>query len=64
VEGEGEGEDPAGVRGRVNGYEARILREVLEASGWSRKAAAKRLGMPVRTLSYRMKRLGLRRPER
>ncbi|MGK3997196.1 sigma 54-interacting transcriptional regulator [Sorangium sp. So ce1024] len=61
---EDEGQDPAGVRGRVDEYEARILREALEASGWSRKAAAERLGMPVRTLSYRMKRLGLRRPDR
>ncbi|MDC0749245.1 sigma 54-interacting transcriptional regulator [Polyangium mundeleinium] len=61
---EGEGEDPAGVRERVEGYEATILREALEASGWSRKAAAERLGIPVRTLSYRMKRLGLRRPGR
>ncbi|XXY45567.1 sigma 54-interacting transcriptional regulator [Sorangium sp. So ce269] len=61
---EGEGQDPAGVRGRMDGYEARILREALEATRWSRKAAAERLGMPLRTLSYRMKRLGLRRPKR
>ncbi|AUX25818.1 uncharacterized protein SOCEGT47_063700 [Sorangium cellulosum] len=56
-----EGDNPAGIRRKVDEYEARILQEALDAAGWSRRAAAERLGMPVRTLSYRMKRLGLRR---
>ncbi len=57
-----EGDDQSHVRDRVQDYESRIVREALEATGWSRKAAAERLGIPVRTLSYRMKRLGLERP--
>ncbi|MGK4002081.1 sigma 54-interacting transcriptional regulator [Sorangium sp. So ce1036] len=59
-----EGDNPAGIRRKVDEYEARILQEALDAAGWSRRAAAELLGMPVRTLSYRMKRLGLRRPKR
>jgi len=50
------------VRGKVNEYEMKILRETLEASGWNRAEAARRLGMPVRTLSYRMKVLGIQKP--
>jgi len=49
------------VRGRVGAFEARLIREALEAEGWSRSKAAKRLGLPVRTLSYRMKVLGIAR---
>ncbi|WP_438007479.1 sigma 54-interacting transcriptional regulator [Sorangium sp. So ce321] len=50
------------VRGKVQQYEAKILRDTLEAAGWSRTEAAKRLGIPVRTLSYRMKVLGVTKP--
>ncbi|XXX82515.1 sigma 54-interacting transcriptional regulator [Sorangium sp. So ce134] len=56
------GVDSAPVRGKVQQYEAKILRDTLEAAGWSRTEAAKRLGIPVRTLSYRMKVLGLTKP--
>ncbi|WP_437595131.1 helix-turn-helix domain-containing protein [Sorangium sp. So ce1000] len=35
---------------------------MLETAGWNRTEAARRLGIPVRTLSYRMKVLGVRRP--
>ncbi|WP_437953701.1 sigma 54-interacting transcriptional regulator [Sorangium sp. So ce296] len=50
------------VRGKVQQYEAQLLHDTLEAAGWSRAEAARRLGMPVRTLSYRMKVLGVKRP--
>ncbi|WP_394830094.1 sigma 54-interacting transcriptional regulator [Pendulispora rubella] len=50
------------IRGKVQDYEARILRDALEASGWNRAAAALCLAMPVRTLSYRMKVLGIKKP--
>jgi DNA-binding NtrC family response regulator len=46
----------------MRGYEAHLLQEALCATGWNRSEAAKRLGIPVRTLSYRMKVLGLKKP--
>ncbi|WP_437924724.1 sigma 54-interacting transcriptional regulator [Sorangium sp. So ce291] len=59
---------PVGPEGRakvqVQSYEARLLEEALRKAGWDRAEAARRLGMPVRTLSYRMKVLGLKKPER
>ncbi|WP_437585371.1 sigma 54-interacting transcriptional regulator [Sorangium sp. So ce1000] len=48
------------VRGAVQQYEAKLVRDALEATGWSRAEAASRLGIPVRTLSYRMKILGIK----
>ncbi|UQA57519.1 sigma 54-interacting transcriptional regulator [Polyangium aurulentum] len=56
------GVEGAAVRGKVQQYEAKILRDTLEAAGWNRNEAAKRLGIPVRTLSYRMKVLGVTKP--
>jgi DNA-binding NtrC family response regulator len=56
------GIEGAPVRGKVQQYEAKILRDTLEAAGWNRSEAAKRLGIPVRTLSYRMKVLGVTKP--
>jgi transcriptional regulator with PAS, ATPase and Fis domain len=59
---------PAGLPGeakaQVKGYEARMLEEALRESGGNRTEAAKKLGMPVRTLSYRMKVLGILGPKR
>ncbi|WP_437962990.1 sigma 54-interacting transcriptional regulator (plasmid) [Sorangium sp. So ce119] len=55
-------EGGAPARGMVQQYEARLLHNTLEAAGWNRAEAARRLGMPVRTLSYRMKVLGVKRP--
>ncbi|WP_309887446.1 sigma 54-interacting transcriptional regulator [Archangium sp.] len=49
-------------RGRVRDYEATLLQEALTATSWNRNEAAQRLGIPVRTLSYRMKVLGLKKP--
>jgi DNA-binding NtrC family response regulator len=50
------------AREQLRGYEAHLLQEALVATGWNRSEAAKRLGIPVRTLSYRMKVLGLKKP--
>ncbi|WP_437991719.1 sigma 54-interacting transcriptional regulator [Sorangium sp. So ce145] len=50
------------VRGKVQQYEAKLLQDMLETAGWNRTEAARRLGIPVRTLSYRMKVLGVKRP--
>ena len=44
-------------------FEARMLQEALAATGWNRTEAAKKLGMAVRTLSYRMKVLGVKKPQ-
>ena len=52
---------PGPVRDKVQGYEARVLREALEAAGWNRNLVANKLGMPVRTLAYRMKVLGIKK---
>lgn len=60
--GEMPGERPK-VRSKVQQYEAQILRDTLSASGWNRTEAAQKLGIPVRTLSYRMKVLGVKKPE-
>ncbi|WP_437905977.1 helix-turn-helix domain-containing protein [Sorangium sp. So ce327] len=43
-------------------HEAKLLQDMLETAGWNRTEAARRLGIPVRTLSYRMKVLGVKRP--
>jgi transcriptional regulator with GAF, ATPase, and Fis domain len=39
------------------------IQEPLAATGWNRAEAARRLGMAVRTLSYRLKVLGVKKPE-
>lgn len=55
-------EDANPAREQVRGFEAHLLQEALAATGWNRSEAAQRLGIPVRTLSYRMKVLGLKKP--
>jgi transcriptional regulator with GAF, ATPase, and Fis domain len=45
-------------------HERRLLVEMLEACGWNKTQAAQRLGLPVRTLTYKMTALGIHRPER
>jgi len=57
------GPEAAPVRGQVQQYEAKLIRDTLEACGWNRAEAAKKLDMPLRTLSYRMKVLGIKKPE-
>lgn len=52
------------ARERLQQYEVQLLSEALEGVGWNRAEAAKRLGIPVRTLAYRMKVLGLSKPGR
>jgi len=53
---------PEQGREKVQQFEARMLQEALDASGWNRAEAARKLGMPVRTLSYRLKVLGVKKP--
>jgi DNA-binding NtrC family response regulator len=50
------------MRARMADYEAKTIQEMLEATGWNQSEAARRLGMPIRTLSYKAKVLGLKKP--
>jgi two-component system, NtrC family, response regulator AtoC len=50
------------LRARLQEVEAATLREALEAAGWNQSEAARRLGMPIRTLSHKAKMLGLKKP--
>jgi len=55
--------EPEQAREKVHQFEARMLQEALAASGWNRAEAARKLGIPVRTLSYRLKVLGVKKPQ-
>jgi DNA-binding NtrC family response regulator len=55
--------EPEQAREKVNQFEARMLQEALAATGWNRAEAARKLGMAVRTLSYRLKVLGVKKPQ-
>ncbi len=50
------------LRARLHDYEALMIFEALEATGWNQSEAARRLGMPIRTLSHKVKVLGLKKP--
>ena len=49
------------LRARLHEYEASTIREMLESVGWNQSEAARRLGMPIRTLSNKVKALGIKR---
>jgi two-component system, NtrC family, response regulator AtoC len=50
------------LRSQLQSIEARRLTEALEATGWNQAEAARRLGLPARTLSNKIRALGLKRP--
>jgi len=52
------------LRGALKEAERDLLLEALARTRWNVTAAATRLGLPRRTVVYRMARLGLRRPAR
>ncbi|MEO5728930.1 MAG: helix-turn-helix domain-containing protein, partial [Byssovorax sp.] len=52
----------ADMRAQMAEYETKRIQETLEATGWNQSEAARRLGMPIRTLSYKVKALGLKKP--
>ncbi len=52
------------LRGALKEAERDLLLEALARTRWNVTAAASRLGLPRRTVVYRMARLGLRRPTR
>ena len=51
-------------RGALKAAEREVLLEALARTRWNVTAAATRLGMPRRTVVYRMAKLGLKRPSR
>ncbi|MDX2011635.1 MAG: sigma 54-interacting transcriptional regulator [Myxococcaceae bacterium] len=51
----------AAHRERLVDYERAMLLDVLEKCGWNQSAAARKLGMPRRTLVYKIRHLGLRK---
>jgi two-component system response regulator AtoC len=52
------------LRSHLQAYEAQILFETLQATGWNQSEAARRLGVPIRTLSHKVKALGLKKPDK
>lgn len=54
----------ADLRSQLIAHERRLLVEALEGCGWNKTRAAERLGLPVRTLTYRMTVLGIQRKGR
>ena len=53
-----------GLRATMKATEKSTMLETLSRTSWNVTAASKALGLPRRTVVYRMARLGLRRPER
>ncbi len=52
------------LRSSLDAVEKDVLLKALASTRWNVSRAAKELGLPRRTVVYRMARLGLRRPER
>jgi len=50
------------LKARVKRYEAELLEAALREAGWNQTEAARRLGMPLRTLVHKLKALGIARP--
>jgi len=53
---------PGGLRLTLRATEKEVLLKTLAYTHWNVTQAAKRLGLPRRTVIYRMSKLGLRRP--
>ena len=49
--------------GAVSELERRMILEALEAEGWVKARAARRLGVTGRVLSYKVEQFGIRRPD-
>jgi transcriptional regulator with GAF, ATPase, and Fis domain len=50
------------IKSRVQAFEARLIVDALKRAGWNQTAAAKALGMPLRTLVHKIKALGITKP--
>jgi DNA-binding NtrC family response regulator len=51
----------ASFRERATRFEASMILEALDATGGNQTEAAKRLGLPLRTLVYKLKTLGIKK---
>ncbi|HEX8704594.1 MAG TPA: sigma 54-interacting transcriptional regulator [Myxococcaceae bacterium] len=51
------------LRSRVQQYEARLIRETLEAMNWNRAETARVLKMPLRTLAHKIKSLRIKKDQ-
>ncbi len=58
---DGDPEHAVDLKGELRKREAELIVEMLQRTDWDRVKAAALLGLPVRTLSYRMQALGVRR---
>jgi DNA-binding NtrC family response regulator len=47
----------------VQQYEAQVIRETLRSVRWKRAEAARLLKMPLRTLAYKIKTLGIKKED-
>jgi DNA-binding NtrC family response regulator len=52
------------VRAHTQAYERRLIEDALAAAGGNQTEAARRLRVPIRTLTHKMQQLGIRRPGR
>jgi DNA-binding NtrC family response regulator len=50
------------LRARLQAYETQIIADTLRATGGNQSEAARRLGLPIRTLANKVKALGLKKP--
>jgi DNA-binding NtrC family response regulator len=57
-------EGPGDFRSRVERIECEIILDALRSSGFNQSEAARRLQMPLRTMQYKVRVYGLRKPER
>lgn len=48
-------EDPADFRSKIRAFECKLLVEGLEAAAWNKAEAARRLGLPLSTVLYKIK---------
>lgn len=63
-EDEGITAQSGGLKQRLLKVEMDAIREAMVDANWSQAEAAKRLGLPLRTLQYKIKALGIRKPAR
>jgi DNA-binding NtrC family response regulator len=53
--------EEGGLRERLRRYEVKLILGALDAAGGNQTEAARRLKVPLRTLAYKMKMLGIKR---
>jgi DNA-binding NtrC family response regulator len=56
------GEGTLDLKTRMRQFEGTLIRQALEAAGWSRPDAARELGLPLRTLAHKIKMHGIQPP--